>query len=158
MIHAAPYSLFLPDDAATARLGAVLAQVLCAGDTLLLSGGIGAGKTHLSRALIRARLGREEDIPSPTFTLVQTYDAGDVEIWHADLYRISHPDDALELGLEAAFETAICLVEWPDRLGGLAPPHALSLTLSLAGEGRSATFSGGRTGLLDQIKQADIDG
>ncbi|SEN55786.1 tRNA threonylcarbamoyladenosine biosynthesis protein TsaE [Pseudorhodobacter antarcticus] len=151
-------SLFLPDDAATARLGAAFAQLLRAGDTILLSGGIGAGKTHFSRALIRARLDRAEDIPSPTFTLVQTYDAGDVEIWHADLYRLSHPDEALELGLDAAFDAAICLVEWPDRLGNLAPPNALHLTLTLEGDGRRATFSGGRAGLSDQLKQANAHG
>jgi tRNA threonylcarbamoyladenosine biosynthesis protein TsaE len=133
-------SLFLPDDAATARLGAAFAQLLRAGDTILLSGGIGAGKTHFS------------------FTLVQTYDAGDVEIWHADLYRLSHPDEALELGLDAAFDAAICLVEWPDRLGNLAPPNALHLTLTLEGDGRRATFSGGRAGLSDQLKQANAHG
>jgi tRNA threonylcarbamoyladenosine biosynthesis protein TsaE len=130
----------LPDPAATDRLGAWLAGHLRAGDCVLLSGPIGAGKSHLARALIRARLGRFEDVPSPTFTLVQTYQA-DVEIWHADLYRLSHPDEVLELGLEEAFAHAICLIEWPDRLGKLAPRTALSVTLLASGEGRLAQIS-----------------
>lgn len=114
-----------------------------AGDCLLLEGQIGAGKSHFARALIRARLGREEDVPSPTFTLVQTYQA-DVEIWHADLYRLGHPDEVLELGLEAAFDDAICLIEWPDRLGRHLPQGAVRLKLTLAANGRDAAISLGR--------------
>ena len=135
-------SLFLPDAAATTRLGAALAGLLHAGDTLLLHGPIGAGKTHLARALIQARLGRLEDVPSPSFTLVQTYAAGDVEIWHADLYRLSGPDEVWELGLDDAVATAICLIEWPDRLGNFAPAHAVNITLSSEAEGRRAVLSG----------------
>jgi tRNA threonylcarbamoyladenosine biosynthesis protein TsaE len=150
MCDQARFSYFLPDEAATTRLGQLLARHLRAGDTVLLTGGIGAGKTHLSRALIRASLGYDEDIPSPTFTLVQTYGA-DPEIWHADLYRLSQPNEAVELGLDAAFETAICLVEWPERLGDLTPPDALCITLSPEHEGRRAAFAGGRPGLLTQI-------
>lgn len=136
-----PLSLFLPDAAATARLGALLAGHLRAGDCLLLSGPIGAGKSHLARALIQTRLGRAEDVPSPSFTLVQTYEADGVEIWHADLYRLSHPDEALELGLSDAFDTAITLIEWPDRLGNAVPKAALRLALALEGEGRRAVLS-----------------
>ena len=135
-------SLFLPDDAATTRLGAALAGLLHAGDTLLLHGPIGAGKTHLARAMIQARRGRLEDVPSPSFTLVQTYAAGDVEIWHADLYRLSSPDEVWELGLDDAVATAICLIEWPDRLGNFAPAHAVNITLSSEAEGRRAVLSG----------------
>lgn len=146
--------LFLPDDAATAALGRALARVLIPGDTVLLDGPLGAGKTHLARALIRARLGRDEDVPSPTFTLVQTYDADGTEIWHADLYRLSHVEELTELGLEAAFGQAICLVEWPARLGPLAPLDALHLRLSMAGEGRQARMSGGRPGLIGDVLAA----
>lgn len=150
MPEALPLTLHLPDETATAALGEQLATLLRAGDTVLLEGPIGAGKSHLARALIRARLGRMEDVPSPTFTLVQTYDA-DPDIWHADLYRLTHPDEVFELGLDDAFATAICLVEWPDRLGRHLPPDALHLTLETEGEGRRATLSGGRAGLLEQI-------
>ncbi len=110
-----------------------LAHGLHPGDVILLQGGIGAGKTHFSRALIQARLARQgvtEDVPSPTFTLVQTYDDGASEIWHADLYRLTHPDEVDELGLIDAFEDAICLVEWPDRLGELTPQDALLIDLN----------------------------
>lgn len=108
-----------------------LSRHLKAGDVVLLQGGIGAGKTHFARSVIQERLskiGALEDVPSPTFTLVQTYSAGDDEIWHADLYRLSHPDEVEELGLVQAFDDAICLVEWPDRLGSLTPESALTLS------------------------------
>lgn len=154
MLAKVSLSIYLPDDAETTRLGELLARLLHAGDTVLLSGGIGAGKTHLARAFIRAKLGRAEDVPSPTFTLVQTYEAADGEIWHADLYRLSYPSEALELGLDTAFDTAICFVEWPDRLGDLAPQNALKLALSIKGDGREAVFSGGRAGLIEQIEKA----
>lgn len=148
-----PLSLSLTSEEETARLGAVLATLLRPGDTVLLEGPIGAGKTHLARALIQTRLGHAEDVPSPTFTLIQTYETPEAEIWHADLYRLTHPDEALELGLEAAFDTAICLVEWPDRLGAQAPPDALRLTLRAEGEGRQAVFTGGRGGLRAEIER-----
>lgn len=144
-------TIFLADEDATAALGEGLARLLQAGDTLLLEGPIGAGKSHLARAFIRARLGRMEDVPSPSFTLVQTYDADGVEIWHADLYRLSHPDEVLELGLEDAFATAICLVEWPDRLGSHLPSNALRLRLSGMADGRTAQLSGGRPGLIASL-------
>lgn len=103
--------------------------MLRAGDTVLLHGPIGAGKTHFARALIQSCLAEPEDVPSPTFTLVQTYETPYVEIWHADLYRISDPDDVVELGLTDAFENQICLVEWPDRLGPLVPANALTIDI-----------------------------
>ena len=136
--------ILLPTEAATATFAARIAPRLRAGDCLLLSGPIGAGKSAFARALIRARLDRpNEDVPSPTFTLVQTYDAGDVTLWHADLYRLTHPDEAVELGLEQAFEDAICLIEWPDRLGDLAPKTALSLTLAATADGpHTVTITG----------------
>lgn len=106
------------------RLGAYLRP----GDTLLLSGGIGVGKTHFARSLIQSLLIEPEDVPSPTFTLVQVYETQTGELWHSDLYRLSSPDDCVELGLTDAFETAICVIEWPDRLQDLMPKGALSLT------------------------------
>ncbi|KAJ57223.1 hypothetical protein ACMU_01645 [Actibacterium mucosum KCTC 23349] len=116
----------------TADLARNIGAVLLPGDTLLLSGPVGAGKSHFCRSLIQSRLAvfnRFEDVPSPTFTLVQTYVAGDVELWHADLYRLSDPSELFELGLDTAFDAAICLVEWPDRLGSDAPRDALRVGL-----------------------------
>ncbi|MGR3702231.1 MAG: tRNA (adenosine(37)-N6)-threonylcarbamoyltransferase complex ATPase subunit type 1 TsaE [Paracoccaceae bacterium] len=111
----------------TAAFAVRLGTCLTAGDTVLLEGSIGAGKTHFARSLIQSRLTAPEDVPSPTFTLVQTYEADGVEIWHSDLYRLTSPDEVIELGLIDAFDTAICLVEWPDRLGNLTPRDALTL-------------------------------
>lgn len=113
----------------TACLGRVMAAVLKPGDTLALQGPVGAGKTHFARAFIRARQGDlAEDVPSPTFTLVQTYgDPMGTEIWHADLYRLSHPDELAELGLDEAMRDAIVLIEWPDHGGALPDPLTIAL-------------------------------
>ena len=129
--------IYLDDEQATRSLAQRFAPLLVAGDTILLEGPIGSGKTHFCRSLIQTRLGRTEDVPSPTFTLVQTYEA-DVEIWHADLYRLTNLSETHELGLDEAFATAICLVEWPDRLGRHVPHNAIRITLSVEGEGRLA--------------------
>ncbi|WP_181164465.1 tRNA (adenosine(37)-N6)-threonylcarbamoyltransferase complex ATPase subunit type 1 TsaE [Amaricoccus solimangrovi] len=137
--------LDLPDPDATEALARALAPRLGAGDLVALSGGLGAGKSLFARALIAHRLaalGRAEDIPSPSFTLVQTYDLGPVELWHADLYRLGTVDEIAELGLEEAFGSAICLVEWAERLGPALPARRIDLRLDFAleGEGRRATL------------------
>lgn len=135
-------TLHLPDPDATDQLARSLAEHVGAGDVLLLDGQIGAGKTHFARSLIQAILTTAEDVPSPTFTLVQSYDAPEFEIWHSDLYRLSHPDEAIELGLTEAFETALCLVEWPEKLAAEdVPKQALTLRFRLDGEGRVVTLT-----------------
>lgn len=153
MIGAHPITLPLPDAQATARVGAALAGVLRRGDSVLLTGPLGAGKTALARAVIAARMGAAAgDIPSPTYTLTQVYEDAAGEIWHADLYRLTHPAQVWELGLTEAFDDAICLVEWPERLGTLAPRRALIAALDFdagsggvgdddAGEGRILTLT-----------------
>lgn len=125
-----PASLSADEDL-TAALARMLAATLRPGQTVLLDGPVGAGKTHFARALIRARQGdAAEDVPSPTFTLVQTYDDPmGTEIWHADLYRLTDPSELDELGLDEAQEGAICLIEWPDRLEAL-PEGALTVALA----------------------------
>ncbi|MEP2531687.1 tRNA (adenosine(37)-N6)-threonylcarbamoyltransferase complex ATPase subunit type 1 TsaE [Shimia sp.] len=125
-------SLSLSSPDATAALAARFASALGPGNVLLLQGDIGAGKTHFARALIQTLLTVPEDVPSPTFTLVQTYDTRSGELWHADLYRLTSPDEVIELGLVDAFEEAICLVEWPDRLADLFPESALMLEFELS--------------------------
>ena len=115
----------------TAAAARTLGARLCPGDTVLLSGDVGAGKTHFARALIQSLLASPEDVPSPTFTLVQVYDAASgIEIWHADLYRLTDPSETDELGLTEAMEQAICVIEWPDRLGDARPDAALDITLT----------------------------
>ncbi|MHA7886161.1 tRNA (adenosine(37)-N6)-threonylcarbamoyltransferase complex ATPase subunit type 1 TsaE [Roseicyclus sp.] len=125
--------LRLPSPEATGALAVRLARLLRPGDTLLLQGQLGAGKSHVARAAIRALIGpggERAEVPSPTFTLVQVYDTASGEVWHADLYRLTDPAEAEELGLEAAMEEAICLVEWPDRLAPDWPEGAVCLRLA----------------------------
>jgi tRNA threonylcarbamoyladenosine biosynthesis protein TsaE len=136
-----PAALPLADPEATERLGARLARALAPGDTLLLDGPLGAGKTALARAVIRSLQGAAaEEVPSPSFTLVQTYATPRGEVWHVDLYRIAEPSGLAELGLEEAFEQAICLVEWPGRLGRHRPARCLVIGLAEADAGRRAEF------------------
>lgn len=136
-------TLSLPREADTSAFAAGLARMLRPGDVVLLAGPIGAGKSALARAVIRARLdNHDEDVPSPTFTLVQTYAHPQGDIWHCDLYRLSHPDEATELGLEDAFANGICLIEWPDRLGSLRPTTALTIEMAAGTDRHSARLSG----------------
>jgi tRNA threonylcarbamoyladenosine biosynthesis protein TsaE len=128
--------MVLPDPAATESLAAALAGKARRGDVILLSGDLGAGKTHFARAFINALAPAPEEVPSPTFTLVQTYQgAPELEIWHFDLYRLKSPEEAYELDIEEAFAEGISLVEWPDRLGSLKPREHLEIALSIAADG-----------------------
>lgn len=130
----------LCDEAATARFGHALAHHLSPGDTVLLSGEVGAGKSTLVRALIRARLGNPmAEVPSPSYTLVNIYAAGHGEIWHIDLYRLDDPDGLVELGIADALGHAIVLVEWPERWPD-APQDALRITLKAGTTGRMLTL------------------
>ncbi|QIE46176.1 tRNA (adenosine(37)-N6)-threonylcarbamoyltransferase complex ATPase subunit type 1 TsaE [Pseudohalocynthiibacter aestuariivivens] len=131
------------DPDVTSAIARRLGPRLGAGDVILLSGDVGAGKTHFARSMILSLLDQPEDVPSPTYTLVQTYPGKQAEIWHADLYRLSSAGEVIELGLTQAMEEAICLIEWPDRLADLAPESALHLTLSAPGapQERSLSFS-----------------
>ncbi len=136
-----PLILHWPDPDATARCAVALGHSLRPGDVILLGGQVGAGKTHFARALIQSLLITPEDVPSPTFTLVQTYDTQSGPLWHADLYRVSVDSEVDELGLLDAFEEAICLIEWPDRMGSLTPKDALSIEIAPEGEGRIARIT-----------------
>lgn len=132
MTHPASLTLTLPDTGSTDRLAQALSAMAAPGICVLLEGPVGAGKTYLARKTLQTLMqqqGTVEDVPSPTFTLVQTYHVGKLDVWHADLYRLTDPDELIELGLDTAFETAFCLIEWPDRMGGLAPPGAVHISL-----------------------------
>ena len=133
----------LPDAAATAALAARLAPLATVRDVVALRGTLGSGKTSFARAFIAARAGRAVDVPSPTFTLVQAYDLPGGAIWHFDLYRLARADDAIELGIDEAFATAISLIEWPERLGDLLPAQRLDLALAFEAEGRRAVLAAG---------------
>jgi tRNA threonylcarbamoyladenosine biosynthesis protein TsaE len=136
------FSMPLPNEQATEALGATLAARLKPGDVVGLKGDLGAGKTTLARAIIRAAAADPDLIvPSPTFTLVEVYDTPRGTYWHFDLYRLDEPEQVYELGWEEALAGGIVLLEWPERLGRLLPKH-LSVTLELASDD-------GRRALLD---------
>ena len=140
--------LDLASRAATDALAARFARAARAGDVLALSGTLGAGKTTFARAFVNAAaaargLGAQE-VPSPTFTLVQEYDLGDLRVFHFDLYRLAAPEEAWELGIEDAFAGAVSLIEWPDRLGALLPPERVDIALfpGAAPDARRAEIAG----------------
>lgn len=131
----------MPGPDATGKLAQALAPLCRQGDVIGLCGELGAGKTTFARAFIHARATMagdpcDEEVPSPTFTLVQIYDigeAGEPQVWHFDLYRLERGADAVELGIDEAFATAISLVEWPERLDNLLPPDRLDVRLDITG-------------------------
>ena len=132
----------LPHERATARLGEDIAMALRTGDVLAISGDLGAGKTTLARGLIRAMAEDAAlDVPSPTFTLVQSYETR-IPLHHFDLYRLSSPSELDELGLDEMLTTGAALVEWPERAGGLLPKEAVEVELTHDGEGRLARIAG----------------
>jgi tRNA threonylcarbamoyl adenosine modification protein YjeE len=132
--------LNLPDEAATAALGRRLAAACRPGDLIALTGDLGAGKSTLARALIRHLAGAEIDVPSPTFTLVQTYETPRLPVWHFDLYRLEDPGEARELGLTEAVD-GLALIEWPERLGSYLPQTRLDVALDFSADGRIARLT-----------------
>lgn len=133
----------LPDLAAMAQFGQRIAVRLRPGDVIALSGGLGTGKTTLSRAILSA-LGHDGEVPSPTFTIVETYDHLDPPVVHADFYRLQHPSEAEQLGLDDYREGAALLAEWPEHAGGFTnEAGCLQITLETAGNGRKAIVEPG---------------
>ena len=128
----------LPDADATARLGAAIARVLKPGEAVCLSGPLGAGKSTLARGLVRALTQPDEDVPSPTFTLVQFYDGPDFPVAHFDLYRLARAEEAYEIGLDEALEDGAAVIEWPQRLEGRLPPDRLDIEITMVDEARRA--------------------
>ncbi|WP_348646909.1 tRNA (adenosine(37)-N6)-threonylcarbamoyltransferase complex ATPase subunit type 1 TsaE [Qipengyuania sp. S6317L1] len=135
----------LPDLNAMSNLGQRIAESLREGDVIALEGGLGAGKTTLARAILSG-LGHEGEVPSPTFTIIETYDAPPlrVAVAHADFYRLDDPSEAIEIGLDDYREGAVLLAEWPDHAGGFAHEAAcLSILLETQGKGRVAVVKAG---------------
>ena len=123
-------TIALSQESDTRRFGAALGDLARTGDVIALYGPLGAGKTTLARGFIQHLLKSDEDVVSPTFTLVQTYDTERGAIWHFDLYRIENPNDVVELGWDDALADGISLVEWPEHAGSFLPPTALKIELS----------------------------
>ena len=135
--------MILANEAATARLGAAIATQLRAGEAVCLSGPLGAGKSTLARALVRTLTTADEEVPSPTFTLVQFYEGPRLQVAHFDLYRLSNPDEAYEIGLDEALDEGAAVIEWPERLAGRLPPDRLDIEIALGDDagGRRATLT-----------------
>ena len=135
----------LPDLGSMTEFGRAIAAQVKAGDVLALSGGLGTGKTTLARAILAA-LGHEGEVPSPTFTIVETYDAPPLKlpVVHADFYRLERPEEVYELGLDDYREGALLIAEWPENAGGFSGESAcLSITLEIVGQGRRAIVDPG---------------
>ena len=131
----------LVDLNATQQFARRLAPLLQQGDVIALKGAIGVGKTAFARALIRA-LGGNEEVPSPTFTLVQTYDLDRLTVWHFDLFRLRHPIDVYELGIEEAMIDGLSLIEWPENMEPYTIHHGIEITfLFHIGEIRKVTIT-----------------
>nr|WP_301299026.1 tRNA (adenosine(37)-N6)-threonylcarbamoyltransferase complex ATPase subunit type 1 TsaE [Qipengyuania citrea] len=133
----------MPDLAAMEALGQRIAALLAPGDVVALSGTLGTGKTTLARAILAA-LGHMGEVPSPTYTIIETYDELNPPVVHADFYRLEHPSEVEELGLDDYREGAVLLAEWPDHAGGFAhEPTCLAIDLEKVGDGREAVVTPG---------------
>lgn len=146
------------DETQLKALARRVAAHLDTGDVVLLKGPVGAGKSTFARSAIKSILLQEEDVPSPTFTLVQMYETTKGPLWHCDLYRANSALELEELGLSDAFSTAICMIEWPEVLGDIGTDRALTITLAATNDGmsRSLDMHGNAqkwAGVTEQLKQ-----
>ena len=124
----------------TREIARKLAHISQPGDVIALYGDLGVGKSCFARAFIRALTSEDEEVPSPTFTLVQMYDTDETTLFHFDMYRLEKPDDCLEIGVEEAFADGICLIEWPDKIGNYLPWDALKLEIGHGQTGETSRF------------------
>ena len=147
----APFTVALADETATAQLMADLALLIGAGDVITLSGDLGAGKTAAARAMIRYLAGDDElEVPSPTFTLAQSYELPSFPLVHADLYRINDPGELEEIGLSPLPDGVVVLIEWPERAPAVMPDDRIDIALThrpaLGSSARAAEITGHGTG------------
>ena len=153
---------YVVDPPATQRVASALAPHLTVGDLVALRGDLGAGKSVFARAVIHSCGLAGVDVPSPTFTLVQTYAgrrAGQaLDIAHLDCFRLEDPEESLELGLDELMADHLCLIEWPDRIAPYLPADRLDVTIEIASDGaRSIALAGGRR-WSDRLADADLSG
>jgi len=144
--------------AETEEIARKLAHCAELGDVIALHGDLGIGKSVFSRSFIRALTSPDEEVPSPTFTLVQIYEAGMGELYHFDMYRLEQPDDCLELGIEEAFSEGVSLIEWPSKMGSYLPWDCLNIEITHGDHGetsRTMEFSS-QGNWLERLKETDL--
>ena len=148
-------ALTLPDLAETKRLATCLSQFIVPGRVFCLSGPLGTGKSELARAMITASCGPQDDIPSPTFSLIQPYMCNDgFEVWHMDFYRLETAEQALALGIEDAFYACCCLIEWPDKIQDRLPSNQIKIDLAMGPDAGSRVVAlAAAPEILDHFKQ-----
>jgi tRNA threonylcarbamoyl adenosine modification protein YjeE len=149
-IHSGEAAIALPGLDAVARLGVAIAARLQAGDAVVLRGDLGAGKTTLARAILAA-LGHQGEVPSPTFTLVQSYDLPRLSVAHLDLYRLKQPDDIVELGFDDALAGGAALIEWPEMAEAYMPDERLDVMLAAEGARGAQLIGHGRWAALVDV-------
>ncbi len=126
----------------TCAVAAWLAERVSAGDVIALYGTLGAGKTAFCRGFIQSLIGNTEDVPSPTFTLLQVYDTPVFPVYHFDMYRLKTPDEAYEIGIEDAFAEGVSLIEWPEKIGSLLPKKHISVQIQIQTDYRKIAIEG----------------
>lgn len=139
----------------TLALAQKLSQMAKAGDTFALFGTLGMGKSVFARGFIQS-LTAAEEVPSPTFTLVQSYEAPNFEIYHFDLYRLKTPEEIYELGMEEALYEGVCLIEWPEKMAGFLPKNCFRLSITQIPEGRKITISSASVEKLSRLQMLEF--
>lgn len=145
----------LPDETATMRLGRALAQKAAIGDVFALYGTLGMGKSVLARAFVQ-QLTAATEVPSPTFTLMQSYEAPQFEIYHFDLYRLKNADEIFEIGVEEAMYQGVCLIEWPERMAAYLPRDVYKIELTSSDLGRCCTISVENPTKAERLRQMEF--
>ena len=147
--------IYTTSEAETTALGAKLSHIAQQGDCFALFGTLGMGKSVLARAFIQSACG-DVDVPSPTFTLVQLYDAPDFCIYHFDLYRLKSAEEIFELGMEEALHEGVCLIEWPEKMAGYLPKNCFRLSITPDPAGRKITLSSASEDKVVRLRNLEI--
>ena len=149
-------NFYSADEASTGAIAQQIASRAKVGDVFALYGTLGMGKSVFARAFIKS-LTNAEEVPSPTFTLLQTYDAENFDIYHYDLYRIKAPEEVFELNIEEAMYEGVCLIEWPEKMGGYLPRQVFKLTITPQAEGRLITLECANEQKLERFADMKVD-
>lgn len=148
------YSVVCCSEAETTALAGKIAEQAQAGDVFALYGTLGMGKSVFARGFIQ-KLTAAEEVPSPTFTLVQSYEAPEFEIYHFDLYRLKSPDEIFELGMEEALYEGVCLIEWPEKMSGYLPKNCFKITITRHPDGRKISITSDSAEKLSRLAKLE---